>query len=160
MKDLTETINNLIVDLTSNLDALNDITLQKTDELVQSLCKYNNSYSVNDLNKNAEKYYIPDYYNLFLSERNNRGYKNYDKIKLSENSIGLYRLKRHISFKNSGSLVGADKGVILELVKRRENSYEVHLLNYTYAGIPTIGKYTHKTITEKQINYFCEPLNC
>lgn len=158
--NIQEKINDLINDLTSNLEILDNVKLMYTEQLVKELCHYyNNIYMQYNSNKFAEKNFISDYYNMFLDVRKQRGYKNYDKIKLSNNSIGLFELKRNMSFGNKTGLVGANKGVIVELAKRRENSFEVRLLNYPYADIPTIRKSICRIINEKQIKYFCKPMD-
>lgn len=158
MQNLNNKVNELIIELTNNLENLDNELLQKTEELVKQLCDYNDISMKIDKSSDI-KYFYPDYNDLFLNIRKQRGYINYDKIELSENSIGLFKLKRHMSFNKSIGLTGACKDVIIELAKRKENLYEVRLLNYPYADIPTISKCVHRVITEEQIKYFCNPLD-
>lgn len=151
MTNIQNKIEDLIADLTNNLETLDSLSLQKTEELVLQLCNYNI-----DVTKEINTSYYRD---LFLNIRKQRGYKNYDKIKLSNNSIGLFRLKRNMSFNKSYGLTGACKDVVIELAKRNEDSYEVRLLNYPYDNIPKINNAVQKIITKKQIEYYCKPLD-
>jgi hypothetical protein len=151
LTNIQNKIEDLIADLTNNLETLDSLSLQKTEELVLQLCNYNT-----DVIKEINTSYYRD---LFLNIRKQRGYKNYDKIKLSNNSIGLFRLKRNMSFNKSYGLTGACKDVVIELAKRNEDSYEVRLLNYPYDNIPKINNAVQKIITKKQIEYYCKPLD-
>jgi len=90
---------------------------------------------------------------IFSAEREVRGEFDYSSVQLSENSLGIYVLKRDISFLRKTGLTGASKGCIVEIIKKGEK-YGVKLVNHPYAKIPTVLPPVQRYITEKQLKYY------
>ena len=149
-QELTEIMNNMLNYVEENIKQLDNDELRSCDDILRTFnsMNYLNTYGMwssydTRLNK------------LFNTERTARGADNYHKVKLSENSIGLYRLKRDMSFHKSSGTVVACKGVMIELAKRNDDKYDVRLVRNPYADVPVVEPLIRSTITKKQIGYYC-----
>ena len=149
-QELAEIMNNLFNYCEKNIKHLNNDELRSCDDILKTFnsMNYIDTQGIwNNYSTKIEK--------LFNTERTARGADNYHKTKLSENSIGLYRLKRDMSFHKSSGTVGACKGVMIELSKINEDKYAVRIVRNPYADVPVVEPNIRRTITKKQIGYYC-----
>ena len=134
-----------------NREGMSEQELMKSDVLLQALVSYlfliPNDYKTWEGEHQLSR-------DVIDGERRRRGYGNYQKVKLSPESIGIYKLKRPMSFNRTTGTVGLDKGCVVELAKHNDK-YAVRLVNNRYANEPNISPMVQKYITEKQIGYYC-----
>jgi hypothetical protein len=134
-----------------NREGMSEQELMKSDVLLQALVSYLFLIPNDYKNWEGEHQLSRD---VIDGERRRRGYGNYHNVELSPDSIGIYKLKRPMSFNRTTGTVGLDKGCVVELAKYKDK-YAVRMVNNRYADKPNINPRVQKYITEKQIGYYC-----